>query len=105
MLVCDILEDKDFPRRFSTSSVSEIQKLVEAKLREQLEHCLPEQPDKIEEHMQQLYGATDELPDANKSYLVLWIDALCINQRDLAERSQQVHRMKDVDTLRPSGCD
>ena len=58
--------------------------------------------------MQQVYGATDELPDANKSYLVLWIDALCINQRDLAplaERSRQVRRIKDVDTLRTSGCD
>lgn len=28
----------------------------------------------------------------------LWVDALCINQHDLVERSQQVHLMKDIYT-------
>ncbi|EXA32520.1 hypothetical protein FOVG_16209 [Fusarium oxysporum f. sp. pisi HDV247] len=96
MLVCDILEDREFPRGFSPSSVGDIKKLVEAKLRAQLEYCLPEQPEKVDEHMEQLYRATDDPSDSHKSYLVLWIDAVCINQRDLAERSQQVRRMKDI---------
>lgn len=30
---------------------------------------------------------------------VLWIDAICVNQQDLVERSQQVKRMADVYTL------
>jgi hypothetical protein len=30
---------------------------------------------------------------------VLWIDAVCVNQRDLDERSQQVKRMADIYTL------
>ncbi|KAK3313393.1 heterokaryon incompatibility protein-domain-containing protein [Apodospora peruviana] len=29
-------------------------------------------------------------------HLYLWIDALCINQQDLGERSQQVSRMKEI---------
>ena len=30
---------------------------------------------------------------------VLWIDAICVNQRDLQERSQQVKRMADIYTI------
>jgi hypothetical protein len=27
---------------------------------------------------------------------ILWIDAICVNQQDLKERSQQVQRMADI---------
>ena len=30
---------------------------------------------------------------------VFWIDAICVNQQDLKERSQQVERMRDIFSL------
>lgn len=41
------------------------------------------------EHYETLMGSDDEL-------LAFWIDAICINQQDDAERSQQVQRMKQI---------
>jgi hypothetical protein len=31
-----------------------------------------------------------------RGFTTLWIDAICINQRDLPERASQVHQMKDI---------
>ncbi|KIN07745.1 hypothetical protein OIDMADRAFT_174671 [Oidiodendron maius Zn] len=42
-----------------------------------------------------LYAALSELRYPNKSRLV-WIDAICVNQQDSAERSQQVQLMHDI---------
>ena len=47
---------------------------------------------------QNLAGALQHLryPDRSRT---LWIDAICVNQKDLSERSQQVARMADIYTL------
>ena len=42
-----------------------------------------------------LYAALSELRYPNKSRLV-WIDAICVNQQDTVERSQQVQLMHDI---------
>jgi hypothetical protein len=50
----------------------------------------------------QIFPVTETLDSAlrslrsDKSPLRLWVDALCINQDDLAERGQEVRRMRDV---------
>ncbi|KAK4108421.1 hypothetical protein N656DRAFT_676736, partial [Canariomyces notabilis] len=35
-------------------------------------------------------------PGLDRCHLYMWIDALCINQQDLNERSQQVGRMMEI---------
>ncbi|KAH6894671.1 heterokaryon incompatibility protein-domain-containing protein [Thelonectria olida] len=42
-----------------------------------------------------LAKALDDLRQS-KGYLVIWVDALCINQKDNVEKSHQVRRMKDI---------
>lgn len=44
-----------------------------------------------------LSGALKQLrPPLGNESLCIWIDALCINQQDVAERSQQVSMMRDI---------
>jgi Heterokaryon incompatibility protein (HET) len=45
-----------------------------------------------------LYEALHHLRDETRPR-VLWIDAICINQRNLPERSSQVRRMADIYSL------
>jgi hypothetical protein len=96
MLVYDILDDRELTQGISRSSLSDISKIVENKLRQQLECGFPGQTEKVEDHMKKLYCPMDEPPDLNKTYLKLWIDAVCINQQDLLEKSQQICRMKYI---------
>lgn len=42
-----------------------------------------------------LYNALQHFRDQNE-LRTFWIDALCINQNDLSERSRQVFRMRDI---------
>ena len=38
----------------------------------------------------------DSKPDVKRIGVYLWIDALCINQRDIPERNRQVSQMRDI---------
>jgi len=40
--------------------------------------------------------STYELPDGVKSCKHLWVDALCINQKDYEEKNRQVPMMRDI---------
>ena len=42
-----------------------------------------------------LYAALQHLREESKE-LLLWVDALCINQLDLAEKSHQVQQMRQI---------
>ncbi|KAF2242196.1 hypothetical protein BU26DRAFT_524389 [Trematosphaeria pertusa] len=53
-----------------------------------LNGCSVEVTTNLEEFLRKMH--------ATKQKLVLWVDALCINQKDMAERSSQVRIMKDI---------
>ena len=42
-----------------------------------------------------LWEALNQLQSESQE-LTIWIDAICINQNDLAERSEQVCKMKSI---------
>jgi hypothetical protein len=50
---------------------------------------------------QNLAGALQHLRYSDRPR-ILWVDAICVNQQDLEERSQQVPRMADIYTLAES---
>ncbi|TLD09692.1 hypothetical protein PspLS_11381 [Pyricularia sp. CBS 133598] len=52
-----------------------------------LETCLRQLCDPTEKHWHE---------DGGRATLLLWVDAVCINQNDIAERSAQVLRMKKI---------
>ena len=41
-------------------------------------------------------SASTSAPSSNQVELLLWVDSVCINQADLAERSRHIPRMKDI---------
>ena len=96
-IVSFVLHDEDFPRQFPFDALA-IESLV-------LRHCLGfAQACRLEDlgHLAEFvddYGVDDDDYDDNdlaECYLNFWVDAVCINQQDLVERTKQVCRMKEI---------
>jgi hypothetical protein len=91
-IVRGVLEDHEFPRYFPLESDAARTELIHR-------HVIQAITD-LRERFGSLGEArtidTSQNPDPDGCYLYLWIDALCINQQDLAERSHQVRQMKDI---------
>ena len=111
-VVQSILEASDFPRDFPLTAESVMRQLVECHMLKALTKAA-EQFGSIDEaldwwHADSLEQILDEMHDTVSPYdpiessMYFWIDALCINQQDRDERSQQVGRMKDIYSNAPS---
>ncbi|KAI9148813.1 Heterokaryon incompatibility protein [Paramyrothecium foliicola] len=79
-----VLEDPDLSRDFPSNLGSEFSSIVQ---RHVSATGLP-----AAEQDESFYHQTS--PDS--CYLTFWIDSICINQRNLAEKSREVGRMKDT---------
>ncbi|KAH6976552.1 heterokaryon incompatibility protein-domain-containing protein [Ilyonectria sp. MPI-CAGE-AT-0026] len=99
-VVQSILEDSDFPQDFPSTTDSVMHRLVERHVRKVLAKGL-EQCDSIDDALDKLHNNVYPCEPTECS-MYFWIDALCINQRDVHEKSQQVGRMKDIYSNAPS---
>jgi hypothetical protein len=98
-IVYSILQDFDFPLDFPSSSDSTLSDLVKRHVTKSVDEAyeahgkeqLHSSPDLLS-----LFQIPSEPHEPGNCHLRLWIDALCINQQDLNERSQQVGRMRNI---------
>jgi len=98
-IVYSILQDFDFPLDFPSTSDSTLSDLVKRHVTKVVGEAydshsseqLHSSPDLLD-----LFQIPHEPREPGSCYLRLWIDALCINQQDLHERSQQVGRMRNI---------
>ncbi len=87
-LMLRILQDPKWPRSFSPTTSPEFVEL----LRSHISGLGFDEDDTDPPVLDDPSRASD----LDSSYLTFWIDAICINQRDTSEKSQQVSRMKDI---------
>ncbi|KAK3333556.1 heterokaryon incompatibility protein-domain-containing protein [Cercophora scortea] len=83
---------RDFPRTRNSELGALVRRYVEAWL---VRRGWPRGPRAQAQVMARL-RVESETWAPRECYMDFWIDALCINQRDLRERSAQVARMKDI---------
>lgn len=79
-----VLQDPNLPRGFPLEVGSEFYSIVQRHISEM--GLIVDEQD----------GLISPQTSPNSCYLTFWIDAICINQRDRAEKSQQVAKMKDI---------
>ncbi|KAK3692431.1 heterokaryon incompatibility protein-domain-containing protein [Podospora appendiculata] len=90
----NILLRLDFPRDFPTTRNAELSRLVKQYVKDWLlQQGWP--PGSLMKNLARRRVEADTWAP-RECYMDLWIDALCINQCDLRERSSQVARMKDI---------
>ncbi|WYZ37733.1 hypothetical protein EsH8_II_001239 [Colletotrichum jinshuiense] len=83
-IALSVLQDPDLPRGFPFEVGPEFSSMVQRHVSE-LGLVVDEQDESLSQQT-----------SLDSCYLTFWIDAICINQRDLVERSQQVGKMKDI---------
>ncbi|KAH7322437.1 heterokaryon incompatibility protein-domain-containing protein [Stachybotrys elegans] len=83
-VIQSVLQDPKLPHNFPFVVGSEFSSMVQRHVSE----LIGQGADKQDESYQ--HSSLDSC------YLTFWIDAVCINQRDQEERSQQVGRMKEI---------
>lgn len=79
-----VLQDPNLPRGFPLEVGSEFSSIVHRHVSEM--GLIVDEQD----------GSFSPQTSLDSCYLTFWIDAICINQRDRAERSQQVGMMRDI---------
>ncbi|RYP70253.1 hypothetical protein DL771_005556 [Monosporascus sp. 5C6A] len=96
-----VLEDFNLPRNFPATNEPIITDLV----RHHIHRMMIDQGYQAEVIDGLIHTPGDSVMargDSTACYITLWIDAICINQRDQEERNEQVSRMKDIYSQSPS---
>lgn len=100
-IVYSILQDFDFPVDFPSSSDSTLPDLVERHARKLLGEIYEAQGTEQQHFSPQFLSVSQILSEPHEAgsfHLRLWIDALCINQKDLDERNSQIRYVKQIYT-------
>jgi len=97
ILIQRLLGDLNFPQSFTSGSIDGtlIRDLVQHHFRQILVN-LGTEVDTVEEFIKMPDNKAIGHQESKQCYIIFWIDSLCINQTDPAERSKQVARMKDI---------
>ena len=96
-LIQRLLGDLNSPESFTSGSIdgTMIRDLVQHHFRQILvDHGT--EVDAAEEFIKMPDNKVIGHQESMECYIILWIDSLCINQTDPAEKSKQVTRMKDI---------